>query len=107
MGDIFHNLRLWACGNKVKEVRVIRNVTELLEEALALWRDCPETLPAFPHRFSAAEQAAREARMDEFLHLLEHELRRPPATRAERQAMHERLTGAFAEFGRTALNLEE
>jgi hypothetical protein len=45
--------------------------------------------------------------MDRFLSTLEAELRRPPRTRAERQGMHQRLTEAFAEFGRTALNLDE
>ena len=69
--------------------------------------ECPDSLPAFDRRFTAQEQAEREARMDVFLHSLEGELRRPPATRAERQAMHERLTAAFAGFGRTALNLQD
>lgn len=79
---------------------------ELLELALGLWRECPADLPAFDHRFTPREQAEREARMDLFLHTLEAELRRPPATRSERYAMHARLTDAFLEFGRTALNLE-
>ena len=83
------------------------HVKELLEGSLALWHSCPSTLPDFDHRFTPAEQGEREARMDLFLHSLERELRRPPATRDERLAMHERLTEAFAEFGRTALNLEE
>lgn len=93
--------------NKSPSPRVPCHVKELLEGSLALWHSCPSTLPGFDHRFTPAEQAGREARMDLFLHSLETELRRPPATRAERQAMHERLTEAFAEFGRTALNLDE
>ena len=90
--------RISACESRVRE---------LLESALALWRECPAELPAFDHCFTVPEQAAREARMDLFLKTMEGELRRPPATRAERQAMHARLTEAFTEFGRTALNLEE
>jgi hypothetical protein len=82
-------------------------VTELLESSLALWRECPAELPAFDHSFTAREQTEREARMDVFLNSLEGELRRPPATRSERQQMHERLTAAFAGFGRTALNLQD
>ncbi|HWC95263.1 MAG TPA: hypothetical protein VG456_00900 [Candidatus Sulfopaludibacter sp.] len=82
-------------------------MTELLQPALALWRQCPVSSPAFEHAFTADQQAAREARMDHFLVSLEGELRHPPGTRAARKAMHERLTGAFAEFGRTALNLED
>ena len=49
----------------------------------------------------------RESRMDLFLKSLEEEMRRPPSSRAERQAMHERLTVAFADFGRTTLNLDD
>ncbi len=82
-------------------------VTELLEPALALWRECPASLPGFDRSFTAAQQAEREARMDQFLKSLEGELHHPPATRGERLAMHARLTAAFAEFGRTALNLED
>jgi hypothetical protein len=82
-------------------------VTQLLQPALALWRECPAVLPAFDHAFTPAEQSGREALMDRFLSALESELRRPPCTRPERQAMHERLTTAFAQFGRTALNLDE
>ena len=82
-------------------------MTELLQSALALWRQCPATLPPFDHRFTPDEQSRREGLMDGFLSTLESELQRPPFTRADRQAMHERLTSAFAEFGRTALNLEE
>jgi len=82
-------------------------VTELLQPALALWRQCPADLPAFDHSFTPAEQSSREVLMDRFLSTLESELYRPPRTRSERQAMHERLTEAFAEFGRTALNLDE
>jgi hypothetical protein len=82
-------------------------VTELLDPALALWGECPATLPAFDRAFTAAQQAEREARMDHFLKSLEGELHHPPANRGERQAMHERLTAAFAEFGRTALNLDD
>jgi hypothetical protein len=82
-------------------------VTELLQPALALWRQCPADLPAFDHSFTPAEQSSRELLMDRFLSTLESELYRAPRTRGERQAMHERLTEAFAEFGRTALNLDE
>lgn len=64
-------------------------------------------MPAFDHAFTATEQAEREGRMDLFLKSLEGELHRPPCTRSERQTMHERLTAAFAEFGRAALNLED
>jgi len=82
-------------------------VIQLLQPALALWHQCPADLPAFDHAFTPAEQSGREALMDRFLSTLETELRRPPCTRVERLAMHQRLTDGFAEFGRTALNLDE
>jgi hypothetical protein len=82
-------------------------VNQLLEESLALWRDCPACLPRFDRSFAPEEQAAREARMDCFLAALEGELHHPPRTRAERAAMHERLTGSFLDFGRKGLALEE
>lgn len=82
-------------------------MTDLLGAALAQWRECPDTLPPFDRAFTPEQQAQREARMEAFLQSLESELHRPPRSRSERQAMHERLTAAFAEFGRTALNLED
>jgi hypothetical protein len=82
-------------------------VTELLEEALAVWRECPDTLPPFDRTITPEEQTAREAHLERFLDQLQQEMRRPPSRRAEREAMHRRLTGALTAFGRAALRLDD
>src|SRR5271165_4208926 len=80
---------------------------DLLEEALAVWRDCPATMPRFERSFTPADRAAREPLMLQFLDSVQAELRRPPRNREERQSVHQRLTAAFSGFGRTALGLED
>src|ERR1035438_3443810 len=80
---------------------------ELLEESLAVWRDCPETLPVFDRAITPAEQIAREAHLQRFLDSVQSEMHHAPLTRAERQSMHGRLTEALTTFGRAALRLED
>ena len=82
-------------------------MAELLEVALAAWRDCPASLPPFARAYSTADQAVRERHLDRFLDRIQGEMRHPPRTRPERKAAHARLTGAFAEFGRAALGFED
>ena len=82
-------------------------MTGLLEESLAVWRDCPDTLPAFDRYISPEEQTGREAQLTRFLDCVQSEMHHPPRTRADRQAMHQRLTAALTEFGRGALRLED
>ena len=82
-------------------------MTELLEEALGVWRECPDFLQEFDRSVTPEEQIAREAHLDRFLDCLHGELHRPPCNRAERQAMHQRLTDALTAFGRTGLRLDE
>ena len=82
-------------------------MTELLQEALAVWRECPATPPAFDHSIAPEEQIAREAHLERFLACIQAEMRHPPCGRGERQAMHQRLTGALTTFGRTALRLDD
>src|SRR5271157_3839515 len=78
------------------------NVMELLEESLAVWRDCPESLPSFDRSITPAEQMAREAHLQRFLDSVQSEMHHAPASRAERQSMHRRLTEALTTFGRAA-----
>lgn len=82
-------------------------MTELLEEALAVWRDCPETLPPFERTITPAEQRVREAHLERFLNEVQTEMHHPPCSRSERAAMHRRLTLALEEFGRSALRLDD
>ena len=82
-------------------------MTELLEEALAAWRDCPDSPPPFDRAITTEEQVAREQHLERFLDCIQSEMHRPPVGRAERQAMHARLTQALTAFGRAALRLED
>ena len=74
--------------------------TDLLEEALGVWRACPANLPRPQRRFSESQQAEGERHMARFLGGLQTELRSMPRTRAERQSVHQRITAEFAAFGR-------
>jgi hypothetical protein len=80
---------------------------DLVQEALAGWEACPVSLPPFPKTFTVAEQAAREARLEEFLKSIQGDLRRPPRTQSGRKALRERLTLAFERFGKAGLDLED
>ena len=82
-------------------------MTELLEEALSVWGDCPDSPPAFDRAITTEEQIAREQHLERFLDCVQSEMHRPPVGRAERQAMHARLTEALTAFGRSALRLED
>ena len=63
---------------------------ELIEDAVALWEECPAGLPALGRAFNTSEQEAREAELARFIESIEGELHRPPRTRAERQQARER-----------------
>ncbi len=80
---------------------------DLVQEALTDWEECQSSLPQFPKTFTVAEQAAREACLEEFLKGIEGDLRRPPRTQAGRKALQERLTFAFERFGKGALDLKD
>lgn len=81
--------------------------TELLEEALGVWRACPPEPPPLPRRFDETRQAEGERQMTRFLGGLHAELRSIPRTRAERQGVHQRITAAFSAFGREGLGLDD
>src|SRR5579871_2888056 len=80
---------------------------ELLDEALALWRDCPSEVPVMHRGFTPTEQAAREAQLDGFLSAIQREVDRPPRTKSARHATHARISDAFTTFAKTALGLED
>ena len=80
---------------------------DLVQEALAEWEECPVCLPAFPETFTVAEQAAREARLEEFLKSVEGDSRRPPRTKSGRKALRERVTLAFERFAKAGLDLKD
>ncbi len=82
-------------------------MTDLLQQAIALWNESPASLPAFARVFTADEQAEREEQLDRFLQGIEAELRSVPRNRSERQAARKRITSVFACFAKTGLDLED
>ena len=80
---------------------------DLVQEALAEWEECAVCLPPFPETFTVAEQAAREAHLEEFLKSVESDLRRPPRSKSGRKALRERVTLAFERFAKAGLDLKD
>lgn len=80
---------------------------ELLEHAIALWRECPLGRPEFGHTYAAGEQQARERELDCFLDQVQTELRSVPRSRDERQAVQGRISEAFVRLALSALDLTE
>lgn len=79
--------------------------TELLERSVQLWHECGSEFPQMPRQFNELEQLDRERHLDRFLKSIEAELLRVPRTREERKQARERITAAFREFGRSAVDL--
>lgn len=83
------------------------NPTELLEEALGVWRASPASASRLAPRFNESQQAEGERHFSRFLGALQAEMRSIPRTRADRHCAHQRITAGFAEFGRAGLGLDE
>jgi hypothetical protein len=83
------------------------SVEQLTAESIALWHRSATCLPPLGRRFTAAQQFHKESLLDRFVASLESELPTAPRTRAERARTHARITSAFAEFARSALELED
>ncbi len=82
-------------------------VASLLDEALALWRACPETRPDLGPPSPPQQQSANEPFLERFIQSLHSELQRLPNTRAQRSETHQRITAAFTTFGRSALGFSD
>lgn len=78
---------------------------ELLEQAIALWRECPQDLPDFGHTYAAGEQETRERELDRFLDQVQTELQHVPCSRNERQTVQGRISEAFVRLAQSALDL--
>ena len=78
---------------------------ELLEQAIALWRECPAELPEFGHTFAGDEQHFRERELDRFLEGIQCELRSLPRSRSERESVQGRISEAFVRLAQSALDL--
>jgi len=84
-----------------------RTIEELTTASIALWQRQAEGLPALGRRFTKAEQCQKEGVLDRFAALLESEIGGTPRTRQERARAHARISSAFAEFARNALELDD
>lgn len=85
-------------------------VTDLLDEAIGLWRDCPGDLPDFARTrfnrtFRPDEQQLHETELDQFLQSVQSELTTVPCCRAERAAAQARITAAFVRLASAGLGL--
>jgi hypothetical protein len=80
---------------------------ELLQGSLSFWRRDAVYLPPFERTFTAAEQVAREHRLDQFLQTVERELRGLPRTRSERRSARSRIDSAFTDFAKDCLDLDD
>jgi hypothetical protein len=84
-----------------------RTVEQLANESIALWQCGPTSLPPLGRRFTPAIQCQKEALLDQFLASLENAALSVPRTKTERARVHARISSAFAQFARTALELED
>jgi len=85
-------------------------VTELLDEAICLWRECPSQLPDFEQTpgkqaYGQDEQQLHEGEFDLFLQSIRSELTTVPCCRAERTAAQARITSAFVRLASAGLGL--
>lgn len=85
-------------------------VTDLLEDAITTWGDCPGTLPDFEQVFpvpaySPAEQVSHETEFDLFLQSVRSELTSVPVDKAGRAAAQRRISSAFVRLASAGLDL--
>jgi hypothetical protein len=85
-------------------------VTDLLDEAIAVWRECPCQPPDFAQASSAPtyspeQQALHEREFDLFLQSVGSELRAVPGDRAARIAAQARISSAFVRLASAGLDL--
>src|SRR5208282_5612688 len=87
--------------------RMTSIVERLSAESIASWQRGATCLPPLGRRFTPAQQSRKEALLDRFLATMESEFLTVPLTRKDRARVHARITSAFAEFARSALELED
>lgn len=85
-------------------------VTYLLDEAIAIWRECPGRLPdyeqaAAARTYTREQQALHEQEFDLFLQAMGSELTAVPRTRAGRIAAQARISSAFVRLASAGLDL--
>ncbi len=79
----------------------------MLERCIRLWRECDAAPSITGRQYSPSEQDSCEGELKRLLAAVQAELSRLPVTRPERDAARQRITSAFAQFGRAALGFED
>jgi len=82
-------------------------IDQLAAESIALWQGDESCLPPLGRRFTPAQQSHKESLLDQFLSSLESELLGAPRTRSDRARVHARISTAFSQFARSALELDD
>ena len=82
-------------------------VRRLLRQHLDLWWEGGGSTPELGPIYGEREQSVREGHLGRFLDALTGELRTPPQTQAERQAIQDRILKAFADFAKPGLDFED
>lgn len=82
-------------------------ISELLHESITLWHRCSTDLPDLGRVYSPAEQAEREERLDRALAVLQAQVRKVPRSRSERHEAHARISDAFMDFARDAMDMDK
>jgi hypothetical protein len=80
-------------------------VNDLLDEAIAMWRDCPGSLPDLAQAFRPEQQELHEREFDLFLQSVGSELTAVPVDRAGRIAAQARISSAFVRLASAGLDL--
>ena len=80
-------------------------VNDLLDEAIAMWRDCSGRLPDLALAFRPEEQELHEREFDLFLQSVGSELSAVPVDRAGRIAAQARISSAFVRLASAGLDL--
>ena len=89
------------------DLAVPDQVRRFTEAFTAVWWRSENTTPNLGRTFSPQDQANREAQLDRFQESVASEAARVPRTRAERQAVQERVLASFRAFARVALGFGE
>jgi hypothetical protein len=82
-------------------------VNDLLDEAIAIWRDCPGRLPDLAQTFRPEQQELHEREFDLFLQSVGAELTAVPVDRAGRRAAQARISSAFVRLASAGLDLND
>jgi hypothetical protein len=82
-------------------------IAELLHQTITLWHESSSDFPDLGRRYTHDEQREREILFDDCYETVQAELRKTPRTKFERQRMEAVMASAFAQFAKSALELND